>query len=140
MADFKDVWRLPRWLRIAIGIAVFALAGPPVGALVAWLTMGLPRMVSPMPFVLGSWQEGGVPALGVGIITALAARFGNRGRGYRAWWVPVGAALAVSAAFILLTTDAAALPRVAGVLVPPAVVASFVCWLATRRLFGRSAG
>ena len=128
------------WLSFIGCVLVFTLAGPPIGALVAWLTMGLPRMVSPLPFILGSWQEGGVLALGVGIITALAAQFGNRGRGYRAWWVPVGAALAVSAALILLTTDAAALPRVAGVLVPPAVVASFLCWLATRRLFGRSSG
>ena len=123
------------WLSFVGRVLVFALAGPPIGALVAWLTMGLPSLVSPVPFILGSWQEGGVLALGVGIVTALAAQFGNLGRGYRAWWVPVGAALAVSAAFILLTTDAAAWPRVAGVLVPPAVVASLVCWWVTRRLF-----
>jgi hypothetical protein len=124
-----------RWLHSVIGILVFALAGPPIGALVAWLTMGLPSRASPVPFIQGSWQEGGVLALAVGIITALAARFGNRGRGYHTWCVPGGAALAVSAAFILLTTDLPNLARVSGVLLPPAIVASLVCWLLTRRLF-----
>ena len=126
--------RLPKPARFLIGIFVFALVGPPVGGLVAWLGMGAATLRSPVPFVAGSWLEGGALALATGVVTGLAAW-----RGATSWRVPVAAAALVTALFIAATADGdwAALLRTAPVLMPPAIVAALVCWLLTRRLLRR---
>ena len=113
------------------GVLVFALAGPPVGGMVAWLGMGAPTLRSPLPFIADSWAEGGALALGVGILTAIAAWFGRT-----SWLVPAIAAFLICALFVLATApDGTAMLRVGTVLMPPAVAASLVCWLLTWRLF-----
>ena len=66
----------PPAVRLALCILVFALVGPPVGGLVAWLGMGAASLRSPVPFIAGSWLEGGALALATGIVTAIAARRG----------------------------------------------------------------
>ena len=124
--------RPPGPARLALGILVFAVVGPPVGGLVAWLGMGAASLRSPVPFIAGSWLEGGALALATGLVTAIAAW-----RGATSWTIPVAAAALVTAVFVAATAggDWAAMPRTAPVLMPPAIVASFVCWLLTRRLF-----
>lgn len=126
--------RASRPARLALGILVFALAGPPVGGLVAWLGMGAPSLRSPVPFVAGSWLEGGALALVTGVVTAVAAW-----RGKTSWTIPVAAAVLVTALFIAVTAggDWAAMLRAGSVLMPPAMVAALVCRLLTRRLFRR---
>ena len=124
--------RPPGPVRLAIGILVFAVVGPPVGGLVAWLGMGAPALRSPVPFVAGSWLEGGALALATGIVTGIAAW-----RGVTSWIVPVVAAALITALFIAATAGGewAAMLRTAPVLMPPAIVAALACWLLTRRLF-----
>lgn len=126
--------RWPRPARFLLGIAVFALLGPPVGGLVAWLGMGAAALRSPVPFIAGSWMEGGALALATGIATAIAAW-----RGVASWIVPVAAAVLITALFIAATAggDWAAMLRTVPVLMPPAIVAALVCWLLTRRLLRR---
>ena len=124
--------RLPKFVRFACGVLVFAIAGPPIGGLVAWLGMGALSARSPLPFIEGSWLEGGVLALGAGLLMAIAAT-----RGVRSWWAPVIAAAAVCATFIAASAGMnwTAMLRVAKVLMPPSIVAALACWLLTRRLF-----
>jgi hypothetical protein len=124
--------RLPRSARFICGVLVFAILGPPVGGLMAWLGMGAATLRSPLPFVAGSWLEGGALALATGLLTAIAAW-----RGATSWTIPVAAAALVTAVFVAATAggDWAAMLRTAPVLMPPAIVASFVCWLLTRRSF-----
>ncbi len=124
--------RLPEFARFACGVLVFAIAGPPIGGLVAWLDMGALSARSPLPFIAGAWLEGGVLALGAGLLTAIAAW-----RGLRSWWVPVIAAAAVCATFIVASAgmDWSAMLRVGKVLMPPSIAAALACWLLTRRLF-----
>ena len=124
--------RLPRPVRFACGVFVFAIAGPPVGGLVAWLGMGAATLRSPFPFIAGSWLEGGALALATGLVTAIAAW-----RGAPSWIIPVAAAALVTAVFVAATAagDWAAMLRTAPVLMPPAIVAALACWLLTRRLF-----
>jgi len=124
--------RLPRSVRFVCGMLVFAIVGPPVGGLVAWLGMGAATLRSPLPFIAGSWLEGGALALATGLVTAIAAR-----RGATSWMIPVAAAALITAVFVAATAggEGTAMLRTAPVLMPPAIVASFVCWLLTRRLF-----
>ena len=126
------MWRLPRSVRLVCGVLVFAIVGPPVGGLVAWLGMGAATLRSPLSFIAGSWLEGGALALATGLVTAIAAR-----RGATSWIMPVAAAALVTALFIATTAvgDWAAMLRTAPVLIPPAIVAALACWLLTRRLF-----
>jgi hypothetical protein len=123
---------LPKPARLALGILVFALVGPPVGGLVAWLGMGVASLRSPVPFIAGSWLEGGALALATGIVTAVAAW-----RGFTSWIAPVAAAALITALFIAATAggDWAAMLRTVPVLMPPAIVAAFACWVLTRPLF-----
>ena len=128
--------RVPRPARFVLGIFVFAVIGPPAGGLVAWLGMGAATLRSPVPFVTGSWLEGGALALATGTVTAVAAW-----RGVTSWMVPVAAAALIAALFVAVTAggDWAAMLRSAPVLMSPAIVAALVCWLLTRRLFERQA-
>jgi len=126
--------RPPGPARLALGILVFALVGPPIGGLAAWLAMGAATLRSPLPFIAGSWLEGGALALATGVVAAIAAW-----RRVTSWIVPVAASALITALFIAATAggDWSAMLRTAPVLMPPAVVAALVCWLLTRRLFGR---
>jgi hypothetical protein len=126
--------RLTKPARFLLGILVFAVVGPPVGGVAAWLGMGAAALASPVPFVAGSWGEGMAPALATGVVTALAAW-----RGLASWIVPAVASALVTALFIAASAggDWAAMLRAAPVLMPPAIVAALVCWLLTRRLFRR---
>lgn len=120
--------------RALLVVAVFALAGPPIGGMVAWLGMGAATLRSPVPFITNAWLEGGVLALATGLVVAIAAW-----RGITSWIVPVAAAALTTVAFIAATADGdwSALLRTTPVLMPPAIVAALVCWLATRRLLRR---
>jgi len=123
---------LPKLVRFTCGVLVFAIVGPPAGGMVAWLGMGAPTMRSPLPFIAGAWLEGGALALGVGLLTGIAAWFGRA-----SWLVPVAAAALLCAIFVLATAgpDWAIMLRVALVFTPPALAAAIACWLLTRRLF-----
>jgi hypothetical protein len=124
--------RLPTPARLVLGILVFAIVGPPVGGLVAWFGMGAATLRSPLPFIAGSWLEGGALALATGLVTAIAAW-----RGATSWMIPVATAALVTAVFVFATAagDWTAMLRTAPVLMPPAIVAALACWLLTRRLF-----
>jgi len=124
----------PSAARLVLCILVFALVGPPIGGLVAWLGMGAASLRSPVAFIAGSWLEGGALALATGIVTALAAR-----RGVTTWIAPVAAAALITALFIAATAggEGAAMLRTAPVLMPPAIAAALACWLLTRRLLRR---
>jgi hypothetical protein len=126
--------QLTKPARFLLGILVFALVGPPVGGMVAWLGMGAAALRSPVPFIAGSWGEGMALALATGVLTAFAAW-----RGVASWLVPAVAAALITTLFIVATTggDWAAMMRTAPVLMPPASVAALVCWLLTRGLFRR---
>ena len=119
--------------RVLLAVAIFALAGPPVGGMVAWLGMGAATLRSPVPFIANAWLEGGALALATGMVVAIAAW-----RGVTSWMVPIAAAALITVTFIAATAggDWAAILRTAPVLLPPAIVAALVCWLLTRRLFG----
>jgi hypothetical protein len=124
--------RLPRSVRFVCGVLVFAVVGPPVGGMVAWLGMGAVSLRSPLPFIAGSWLEGGALALATGLVTAIAAW-----RGATSWMIPVAAAALITAVFVAATAagDWTAMLRTAPVLMPPAIVAALACWLLTRGLF-----
>lgn len=123
--------RLAKPARLVFGILVFALIGPPVGGLVAWLGMGAAALRSPVPFVAGSWLESGALGLATGVVTAVAAW-----RGVASWIVPVAAAALITATFIAATAggDWSAMLRAGSVLMPTAIAAALACWLLTRRL------
>jgi hypothetical protein len=124
--------------RLLVAIATFALVGPPVGGLVAWVMMGTAGAHSPGPFISGSYAEGMVLALGTGVIFAVAAWFGRT-----SWLVAVGAAVLANAAMHIAMLDFAnpqpgvALMNVAYVFLPPSIVAAVACWWLTRRLVTR---
>jgi hypothetical protein len=128
---------LTRALRLCAVAAVFGLAGPPIGGLVAWAMMGAPTLRSPVPFVGGSYGEGVVLALATGTMVAAAAWFGKS-----SWIVAVTAAIAANLAFHIgtLTPDLstseqiAALLRTGGVFLPPSIAAAILCWLIVRPL------
>ena len=124
--------RAPKIARYTGGVLVSACLGPPVGGLVAWLSMGAPALRSPLPFLAGSWHEGGALALAVGAATAVGAWLG-----FARWIAPAGAAVLATAALAIAGAGAdwmAAL-HVARVFLPPALVAALACWLLTRKLF-----
>jgi hypothetical protein len=133
--------RLPAALRLAGVVAIFALAGPPIGGLVAWATMGAQSMRSPVPFVGGSYGEGMVLALATGLMVAIASWVGAR-----SWLVAVAAALLANIAFHLGTMTPgltgseffAAVWRVAGVFLPASIVAAIVCWAVALPLLRKS--
>jgi hypothetical protein len=126
-----------RLLRLLAAIAIFGIAGPPIGGLVAWATMGARAMQSPQPFVAGSYAEGFMLALATGMAVASAAWFGKA-----SWVVAVAAAILGNAAIHLSTMQPnlsdpehiAVLSRVAAVFLPSSVIAALACWFLTRPL------
>jgi hypothetical protein len=127
--------RLSKPLHAVAAIAVFGLAGPPIGGLVAWALMGARAARSPGPFLSGSYGEGLVLALGTGLLVVLAALAART----TSWLVPVAAAVLANVVFFAATLNpgidlAVAATRSAGALLPPSLMAALVCWLLTRRL------
>jgi hypothetical protein len=129
---------LPKFVRFGLGVLIFALIGPPIGGMVAWLMMGAQAMRSPLPFVTGSYLEGSALAAGVGVLAGVAALLG-----VTSILVPITAALLVNVLMFAVMADQdfvspeywqAAL-RVARVFLPPSVAAALVCWLLTQRIF-----
>jgi hypothetical protein len=125
--------RLTWPLRALLAVAVFAIVGPPVGGLTAWLSMA-PTSQSPSPFVTGSYGEGLILAVITGALVVVAAGFGKG-----SWVVAIGAALLANVAFHLGTagtavTDIEVLSRLARAFLPASTVAALVCWALTRRL------
>lgn len=122
--------------RLLIALATFGIAGPPIGGLVAWLTMGARGMNSPLPFLTGAYGEAAALAIGVGLLVAIASLAGQSSA-----LVPLVAALVVNVV-MFAATDALSfssfnsdtLLRVAYVFVPPSIVAAMTCWLLTRKL------
>jgi hypothetical protein len=128
-------------LRFLLGVLVFALVGPPVGGIVAWLAMGAPLARSPLPFITGAYPEGGALGAGVGVLTGVGALLRTN-----SVLVPVVAALLVNVLMFAVTAEQdfaspaywVAAARVARVFLPPSLAAAIVCWFLTRRLFGGS--
>lgn len=124
--------------RFLLAVAIFVIAGPPVGGLVAWLGMGAFSLRSPLPFIVGSYSEGIWLALGTGLIVAGAGLWLNMS----SWAVPIVAALAINAIFFVLTAGMdfsqadypGILLRIGQAFLLPSFAAAFVCWLLTRRL------
>jgi hypothetical protein len=120
---------------------VFALAGPPIGGIVAWLAMGALSMRSPFPFVTGSSPEGMEFAAGVGLLTGVGALLGAT-----SVIVPIATALLVNLLMFALTAEQnfaspaywEAAARVARVFLPSSLTAAVACWFLTRRLFDGS--
>jgi hypothetical protein len=132
----SDLQRLPRALRAVLALALFAVAGPPLGGIVAWLVMGSRSLSSPIPFLIGSYGEAAVLAFCVGGVVVLALLLGKTSGG-----IPLTAALianvlmfAQTGVLTLTTFDAGSLLRVAYVFIPPSLVATFICWALARRL------
>lgn len=128
-----------RFWRFLLVTAIFVVAGPPVGGVVAWTSMGAVfSLRSPVPFVTGSYGEGMILALGSGLIVAFAGLW----LALRSWPVPIVAALVSNALFFVLTADmdlsradyASALYNMGRVFLPPSIVAALVCWLLARPL------
>jgi hypothetical protein len=107
-----------RLLRLLAAIAIFGIAGPPIGGLVAY-------------------AEGFMLALATGMAVASTAWFGKA-----SWVVAVAAAILGNAAIHLSTMQPnlsdpehiAVLSRVAAVFLPSSVIAALACWFLTRPL------
>lgn len=125
-------------VRFGLGVLVFALVGPPIGGMVAWLMMGAQSLRSPLPFITGSYLEGSLLAAGAGLLTGIAAILGMT-----SWLVPVLMALLINLIlFVAVTGPEFSAPnyweaalRVARVFLLPSVAAALVCWALTRKLF-----
>jgi hypothetical protein len=124
--------------RFMLVTAVFVILGPPVGGMVAWLGMGASSLRSPLPFILGSYGDGILLALGTGLIVAGAGLWLTM----TSWLVPIVATLAINVMFFVLTAGMdfaqadylAVLVRVSHAFLLPSFVAAWLCWLVTRRL------
>jgi hypothetical protein len=117
--------------------AIFGLAGPPVGGLVAWTTMGARSMRSPLPFVTGAYAEGVALALAVGLLSWIMALW----FGKVSWFVPIATVIVVNGTFLAasvignpLSDVAEILGRLIAVFLLPSLVAALVCWWLARRL------
>jgi hypothetical protein len=129
--------RLSRAVRVLVALAIFGIAGPPIGGLVAWLTMGARDLHSPLPFLTGAYAEAAALAIGVGVLVA-AASFAGRTSAL----VPLVGALLINVLMFAVTGslsfsssfDPDTLLRVAYVFIPPSLVAAMACWLLTREL------
>ncbi len=119
-----------------IVLAVFTVAGPPIGGLVAWLMMGVRGLRSPVPFMTGAYAEAAALAVGVGVLVVVASLAGKTSA-----LVPLVGALLINALMFAVTGslsfssfDPNTLLRVAYVFIPPSLVAAMTCWLLTREL------
>jgi thiamine transporter ThiT len=127
-----------RLFRLLAFVAIFGLAGPPIGGLVAWTTMGARAMHSPVPFVTGAYTEGVALALATGLLTGIAALW----FGKVSWTVPVATVIAVDGAFLAASVAGnlfqydmmEILVRLTGVFLPPSLVAALVCWWLAQQL------
>ncbi|MGE0239363.1 MAG: hypothetical protein AB7F09_00435 [Parvibaculaceae bacterium] len=124
--------------RFILVTAIFVILGPPAGGLVAWLAMGALAFASPWPFILSSYSEGILLALGTGMIVAGAGLW----LAMTSWFVPTLATLIVNAIFFVLTAGMdfaqadypSVLLRVGRAFLLPSLVAAWLCWLVTREL------
>lgn len=128
--------RLPQALRAVLALALFAVAGPPLGGIIAWLVMGSRNLSSPIPFLTGSYGEAALLAFCVGGVVVIALLLGKTSGG-----IPLAAALiakvlmfALTGALTPTTFDLGSLLRVAYLFIPPSLVATFICWALARRL------
>ena len=137
----RGIWMFEGMARAALVVAVFAVVGPPVGGLIAWLAMGAWTLQSPGPFMAGSYAEGLPLALGAGIVVAAAWwLFGKT-----SWIVPVIGAIIANLVFHGATMfmesvnplDAAVVLRLVEAFLPASIVAALVCGLLVRRLLER---
>jgi hypothetical protein len=128
--------------RFMLVVAIFVIAGPPIGGLVAWLGMGAFSLRSPVPFIIGSYSEGLWLALGTGLIVAVAGLWLDM----NSWLVPIVATLAMNALFFVLTAGMdfshadypSILLRIGHAFLLPSFVAAIVCWLLIRKLLQSS--
>lgn len=119
-------------------IALFGVVGPPVGGLVAWVMMGARSLRSPLPFITGSYGEGAILAVLVGVVCCVAALTLRS----VSWLVPIVTAIVVCAAALVVGAAIdpnrpemlGAVLRMASVFLLPSVVAAVVCWALGRRL------
>jgi hypothetical protein len=116
----------------------FAIVGPPIGGIVAWLFMGLPTMQSPLPFISGSYAEGVVLAFVAGVLLGILVVWFR----LSSWLMPIAVAALVTLAFLAISVWTASEPltalwRVASVFVVPSIVATLACWYLATSLFKR---
>jgi hypothetical protein len=124
--------------RLLACVAVFAVVGPPVGGLVAWVAMGARTLRSPLPFLGGAYGEGFVLAIAAGALVGLAALW----LGTTSWIVPVVVAVMVNVVMLAANAVVAQVEpdlvtgslRIAGVFFPPSLIAALACWWLTRPL------
>jgi hypothetical protein len=133
----SDIAKPNAALRALIVVIIFAVAGPPVGGLIAWLFMGAASLQSPVPFILGSYAEGLPLALAAGLYVAVS------------WWVfgwtsfvaPIIGAILANLVFhgatMTAAPDADTVSRIAYVFVPGSIVAAVVCWFIAKRIYPR---
>ncbi len=123
------------FLRALIVVAIFAIVGPPVGGLIAWLGMGAASLQSPVPFVLGSYGEGLLLAAGTGLYVAASWRL----FGKTSFIAPIVGAILANLLFHASTMTAVPDPdtvsRLAYVFLPGSIVAALTCWFIVKRLF-----
>lgn len=131
------VWRL------LLVTAIFVMAGPPIGGIVAWTSLGAFNLRSPVPFITGSYREGVLLALGSGLLVA----FSGLWLAMRSWRVPVISAVTINIVFFVLTANMdlsradylTAFLSMMRVFLPPSLVAALACWFLTRRLLRENA-
>lgn len=129
--------------RFFLVTAIFVIAGPPIGGIVAWTGMAALSRGSPLPFITGSYDEGLLLALSTGLLVGFAGLW----LAQRSWRAPVVAALASNAIFFVLTADLdlsradylSAILRMGRVFLLPSIVAALACWFLARPLLGESA-
>jgi hypothetical protein len=144
----RQLTGLPLFVRMVLAVGVFGLAGPPIGGLATWATMGTMMRArslrSPLPFITGAYAEGLELALYTGLVCAVVALL-SRSVG---WLVPVISALVVSFGWTMVValSNAAqhdlfsAIARTSIVFVPASIVAAIVCWPLARPLLRRRNG
>lgn len=125
----RGLQRLSRPIRLLVVLVIFAVAGPPIGGVVAWLMMGVRGLHSPVPFMTGAYAEAFALAVGVGLLIAVASLAGRTSA-----LVPLLAALLINVLMFAATGslgfssfDPDMLLRVAYVFVPPSLVAAMAC-------------
>lgn len=128
--------------RFLLVSTIFGIAGPPIGGIVAWTSMGAFNLSSPIPFITGSYGEGVLLALGSGLLVAFAGIW----LALRSWQVPLISALVINGVFFVLTANMdlsradylTAFVSMMYVFLPPSLVAALVCWFLARPLLRES--